>query len=260
MKASRESALRWYRRLLLLYPGAFRARYRDEMMELFSADWSQAEDRGTWSCYRLLFRAGFDCVRALPREWMAALPLAHQLPFLLSLLGIVIILVAGHLEHALARLLVFAVFFVAMNLAIRWHAHHGNRWTVWIFAALWGPMIYAVSAASGLGNGGWRSSLPLNDSLIVIGLACGCVAALASSLASALASGLPKIERAEALTGMRIWPQALTGGVSCVAGAYFANLAPLPMMFCVAVNTALVAIGPTLNLYWREPVPKANRT
>jgi hypothetical protein len=71
----RESRARtWYRRLINLYPGAFRERYAVEMLRVFEEDWRRVGSQRANARRRYWFHVLRDLIGTLPREWLTAMP------------------------------------------------------------------------------------------------------------------------------------------------------------------------------------------
>jgi hypothetical protein len=99
----------WYRRLLNLYPGAFREHYAAEMLRVFEEDWSRVRREGAFARWRYWVHVLCDLAGTMLREWLAAMPIPTKAGFIG--IGVLLSLFAvGHEWLAIADWLFLCVF------------------------------------------------------------------------------------------------------------------------------------------------------
>jgi hypothetical protein len=105
-----DSAARWYRRLVNLYPGPFRARHGEEMLHIFEVEWVRARVQGRKARWRYGRSVVWDLLRTLPKELFLAAPIMWLLSVVLFSLALTLDPASG------CCALVFLAFIVMLNL------------------------------------------------------------------------------------------------------------------------------------------------
>jgi hypothetical protein len=77
----------FYRQLLRFYPLAFRRRYEEEMIQVFTGEWQRASAGGVAAQMRCGLHLMWDLIRAASREWSAGIPRVAVMALIAAGLG-----------------------------------------------------------------------------------------------------------------------------------------------------------------------------
>ncbi len=97
---SSRSPEQWYRRLVNLYPAAFRERHAEEMVRNFDKDWKRLGERGPAAQRRYAQHVAWDALRSLPREYWAAASKGQRRVACLAVLPILLAAAGAALDHS----------------------------------------------------------------------------------------------------------------------------------------------------------------
>jgi len=239
-------ALGWYRRLQLLYPGVFRARYGEEMRELFCADWMRAGERGGRGRAGLWLRVVLDCGRSLPQEWVAALTPTYRGLVVCGLLSVGAALLGAYLNHELFGVVILGTVFVLTSLAQRTWAFRGQAWATIGAAVLWGPLIYVAVVGAGL-------QAHAESSFGVAAFWCGLLGIVLSTAGYAwFGFKQPAVGKMMTRSDLRSVVLIL-GGASMIAGLVEAHADSHALISCCVINNGVFLLGPVIARCWRAP-------
>jgi hypothetical protein len=110
--------LLWYRRLIALYPGAFRDRYADEMLQVFEEEWDRVHTKGVFARFRYGAYVIGDLTGSMSSEWLKALPTETKIA-LIGMGAMVTLDAIGHQFLTLAYWLLLYTYLIAFLAIVR---------------------------------------------------------------------------------------------------------------------------------------------